>query len=192
VKYTHVPQPFAYILQCRPTPAPQARTRFCQWVAARTAHHQSSYPKARRFDGSPTLCIDARTYSGRTRRNFGQSGGRICALGKFRREGSRPTVSLSHGTLAVIPVLRCGPVTAVRSLEERDANRGRRWEYIPFGGGPRICIGQQFALTQLLYVVTRMFQTFKAVEPRSDDLLKIKVSATISMVNDLLVSFVPV
>lgn len=25
----------------------------------------------------------------------------------------------------------------------------KSWNYIPFNGGPRICIGQQFALTQM-------------------------------------------
>ncbi|KAK7745336.1 hypothetical protein SLS53_002832 [Cytospora paraplurivora] len=38
------------------------------------------------------------------------------------------------------------------------------WQYIPFNGGPRICIGQQFALTEMGYVLTRMFQRFERVE----------------------------
>ncbi|KAH9908899.1 cytochrome P450 52A11 [Xylariomycetidae sp. FL2044] len=38
------------------------------------------------------------------------------------------------------------------------------WQYIPFNGGPRICIGQQFALTEMTYVLTRMFQRFDRVE----------------------------
>lgn len=38
------------------------------------------------------------------------------------------------------------------------------WHYIPFNGGPRICIGQQFALTELSYVLTRMFQRYERVE----------------------------
>jgi cytochrome P450 len=38
------------------------------------------------------------------------------------------------------------------------------WTYIPFNGGPRICIGQQFALTEMGYVLTRMFQKFERVE----------------------------
>ncbi|KAI8632582.1 glycoside hydrolase family 20 protein [Xylariaceae sp. FL1651] len=40
----------------------------------------------------------------------------------------------------------------------------RPWQYIPFNGGPRICIGQQFALTEMTYVLTRMFQRFERVE----------------------------
>ena len=29
------------------------------------------------------------------------------------------------------------------------------WQYIPFNGGPRICLGQQFALTEMGYVLVR-------------------------------------
>ncbi|KAK6842816.1 cytochrome P450 52A11 [Apiospora arundinis] len=38
------------------------------------------------------------------------------------------------------------------------------WQYVPFNGGPRICIGQQFALTEMGYVLTRLFQRFERVE----------------------------
>jgi len=43
---------------------------------------------------------------------------------------------------------------------------GRRpgWEYLPFNGGPRICIGQQFALTEAGYVVVRLLQRFEAMD----------------------------
>lgn len=36
-------------------------------------------------------------------------------------------------------------------------------EYIPFNAGPRICIGQQFALTEMSYVLCRMFQRYEKV-----------------------------
>jgi hypothetical protein len=45
----------------------------------------------------------------------------------------------------------------------------RPWQYIPFNGGPRICIGQQFALTEMTYVLTRMFQRFERVESFMDE-----------------------
>ncbi|SGZ54679.1 CIC11C00000000800 [Sungouiella intermedia] len=35
------------------------------------------------------------------------------------------------------------------------------WAYVPFNGGPRICLGQQFALTEASYVTVRLLQTFK-------------------------------
>lgn len=44
----------------------------------------------------------------------------------------------------------------------------RPWQYVPFNGGPRICIGQQFALTEMGYVLTRMFQRFERVESFMD------------------------
>ncbi|KAI0187461.1 cytochrome P450 [Xylaria flabelliformis] len=46
----------------------------------------------------------------------------------------------------------------------------RPWQYIPFNGGPRICIGQQFALTEMTYVLTRLFQRFERVESFMDEI----------------------
>ena len=42
------------------------------------------------------------------------------------------------------------------------------WAYVPFNGGPRICLGQQFALTEISYVVTRLLQMFTKLENRDD------------------------
>lgn len=39
-------------------------------------------------------------------------------------------------------------------------------EYVPFNAGPRICVGQQFALTEMAYVLCRMFQRYERVEGR--------------------------
>lgn len=41
-----------------------------------------------------------------------------------------------------------------------------RWEYLPFNGGPRICVGQQYALTEVGYVTVRMAQEFSVLESR--------------------------
>ncbi|KAL4862881.1 hypothetical protein BDV12DRAFT_202646 [Aspergillus spectabilis] len=38
------------------------------------------------------------------------------------------------------------------------------WEYLPFNGGPRVCLGQQFALTEVGYVLVRMLQRFDRIE----------------------------
>lgn len=52
---------------------------------------------------------------------------------------------------------------------ERWINRKSGWEFLPFNGGPRICLGQQFALTNAGFVVTRMLQRFDAIENLDDD-----------------------
>lgn len=44
----------------------------------------------------------------------------------------------------------------------------RPFTYIPFNGGPRICIGQQFALTEMAYTIVRILQTYSKVESRND------------------------
>jgi cytochrome P450 len=42
----------------------------------------------------------------------------------------------------------------------------KSWNYVPFNGGPRICIGQQFALTEMAYTLVRVFQRYEGVENR--------------------------
>ncbi|KAH7118679.1 cytochrome P450 52A1 [Dactylonectria estremocensis] len=52
--------------------------------------------------------------------------------------------------------------------ERWDTLRQSTWEYIPFGGGPRVCIGQQLAQTEAAYTTVRLLQEFERVEPRSE------------------------
>ncbi|KAK5107247.1 hypothetical protein LTR62_001601 [Meristemomyces frigidus] len=54
-----------------------------------------------------------------------------------------------------------------------DADTGRKglrpgWEYLPFNGGARICLGQQFALTEASYTTVRLCQAFSQIESRDD------------------------
>ena len=43
-----------------------------------------------------------------------------------------------------------------------------KWEYLPFNGGPRLCIGQQYALTEAGYTTVRMVQRFARGEGRDE------------------------
>ncbi|KAI1192466.1 cytochrome P450 alkane hydroxylase [Nemania serpens] len=38
------------------------------------------------------------------------------------------------------------------------------WQYLPFNGGPRICVGQNFALTEMAYVITRLLQKYERID----------------------------
>ncbi|KAK3939387.1 cytochrome P450 [Diplogelasinospora grovesii] len=52
---------------------------------------------------------------------------------------------------------------------ERWEGRKVGWEYLPFNGGPRVCIGQQFALTEASYVTVRLLQRFDKMESLARD-----------------------
>lgn len=39
----------------------------------------------------------------------------------------------------------------------------RPWQFIPFNGGPRICIGQQFATIEMGYTVIRILQAYERI-----------------------------
>ena len=65
------------------------------------------------------------------------------------------------------------------------------WEYLPFNGGPRICIGQQFALTQAGFVVVRMAQTFDQIEPRDRALWTEGWNLTLASANGVKVALSP-
>ena len=63
---------------------------------------------------------------------------------------------------------------------ERWASRKAGWEYVPFNGGPRICIGQQFALTEAGYVIVRMLQRFDQIQDINQD-QPIRYTAALTM-----------
>lgn len=44
----------------------------------------------------------------------------------------------------------------------------KAWQFIPFSGGPRICIGQQFALLEIQYTVCRILQAFSRIDSKVD------------------------
>ncbi|ROW15266.1 hypothetical protein VPNG_03080 [Cytospora leucostoma] len=64
-------------------------------------------------------------------------------------------------------------------VPERWEDRKVGWEYIPFNAGPRICLGQQFALTEFSYVTVRMLQRWDLIENmETDPMVKWNVTLT--------------
>ncbi|KAI1358808.1 cytochrome P450 52E2 [Xylaria arbuscula] len=82
--------------------------------------------------------------------------------------------------------------------EDAEEFRPERWEdlrvtfeYLPFNAGPRICIGQQFALTQMALITFRLLQAFKAIERRDDRPPIQKLGINLSMLYGCLVTVTP-
>jgi len=44
----------------------------------------------------------------------------------------------------------------------------KTWEFAPFGGGPRSCVGRQKALMETSYLVVKMLREFGGIEARDD------------------------
>lgn len=64
---------------------------------------------------------------------------------------------------------------------ERWVKKKVGFEFLPFNGGPRICLGQQFALTEAGYVIVRLLQKFDKIQnmsatPESDPLYQFTVT----------------
>ncbi|KAH7402396.1 putative cytochrome P450, partial [Phaeosphaeria sp. MPI-PUGE-AT-0046c] len=62
------------------------------------------------------------------------------------------------------------------------------WNYLPFNGGPRTCLGQQFAITESSYVIVRLLQEFKNIEPRDPEPFTELLGLTLASKNGCLVS----
>jgi cytochrome P450 len=65
------------------------------------------------------------------------------------------------------------------------------WGYLPFNGGPRICVGQQFALTEAGYTIVRLMQNFGAVQARDDRPWNEGLQLTMSVGNGVKVALTP-
>lgn len=74
---------------------------------------------------------------------------------------------------------------------ERFLNDDKRhaFSFIPFGAGPRNCIGQKFALQEATILLALLVQNFKIVVPNPER-MKCRVRIT-QVAEDLYVKFVP-
>ncbi|EAW15604.1 cytochrome P450 [Aspergillus fischeri NRRL 181] len=66
-----------------------------------------------------------------------------------------------------------------------------RWGYLPFNGGPRICIGQRYALTEVSYVLIRMVQEFRVLESRDPGPWEESLALTLCSRNGTRVCLIP-
>jgi cytochrome P450 len=65
------------------------------------------------------------------------------------------------------------------------------WAYLPFNGGPRICVGQQFALTEAGYTIVRLLQEFPEIEDRDGEEWMEQLSLTCCSAMGVRVALVP-
>ncbi|KAL8737030.1 MAG: hypothetical protein Q9181_002094 [Wetmoreana brouardii] len=76
--------------------------------------------------------------------------------------------------------------------ERWDGLRPPPWSYLTFGGGPRVCPGQNLALTEVAYTIVKMLQTFKSIENRDPVIDFVEVyKITTSSRNGAKVSLLP-
>ncbi|RFU27073.1 hypothetical protein B7463_g9265, partial [Scytalidium lignicola] len=81
-------------------------------------------------------------------------------------------------------------------MEQFDPDRWLRWHpkpwtYIPFSGGPRICLGQQFALAEMGYTLVKICQRFTRMSFAEDEkgIQRVKADIMIEPVDDLKMKF---
>ncbi|KAK8048238.1 cytochrome p450 domain-containing protein [Apiospora phragmitis] len=79
--------------------------------------------------------------------------------------------------------------------EDAEEFRPERWEtirptydYVPFNAGPRICIGQQFAVTAIAMTTFRILQAYQQIERRDDKPPVQKLGINLSMLHGCWVS----
>lgn len=72
---------------------------------------------------------------------------------------------LPAGTTVVVPIItmhhdpvRFADPTAFRPERWLEGPRPGRWDYLPFGGGARVCVGNHFALMEAVLVLATMIQ----------------------------------
>lgn len=64
------------------------------------------------------------------------------------------------------------------------------WQFIPFNGGPRICIGQQFALVETAYVIIRLLSEYDRIVDCGNDQIEFGINIVLSPYPGVKVGFV--
>ncbi|PYI12009.1 cytochrome P450 [Aspergillus sclerotiicarbonarius CBS 121057] len=68
--------------------------------------------------------------------------------------------------------------------ERWEENSKRGWDYLPFNGGPRICLGQQYALTEASYTLVKLLQRFDRIENADPDLVEPIIQSNLTLAHD--------
>ncbi|KAA8642627.1 cytochrome P450 [Aspergillus tanneri] len=108
------------------------------------------------------------------------------------REAVRDTIlPLGGGKDGLSPVFVPKDAEEFRPERWEDGKLRPRWGYLPFNGGPRICIGQRYALTEVSYVIVRMAQEFRNLESRDTGPWEESLTLTLSSRNGTNVCLTP-
>ncbi|KAL9600753.1 MAG: hypothetical protein Q9219_002994 [cf. Caloplaca sp. 3 TL-2023] len=102
------------------------------------------------------------------------------------------TIYLHRNPAQYPPASASFPPVTEFSPERWETWTPRPWQYIPFNGGPRICIGQQFALAEVGYTTVRIVQRFARLEKywgAEDDKIKSEIVLSPAHGVKFLVSF---
>jgi len=129
--------------------------------------------------------------------------------GNARFANKNTTIPLGGGPDGKSPVFIPKGATVVYSTfsmhrhkdiygQDAEEYRPERWEalrvgwgYLPFNGGPRICVGQQFALTEAGYTIVRLLQKFEKIESRDPEPWMENMHLTLSSGNGVQVALFP-
>ena len=65
------------------------------------------------------------------------------------------------------------------------------WEYVPFGGGPRGCVGRYKALTEASYVIARILRLYSRIESRDTSDWTGQVQLTVKNIHGCKIAFIP-
>ncbi|KAJ5595524.1 cytochrome P450 alkane hydroxylase [Penicillium hispanicum] len=65
------------------------------------------------------------------------------------------------------------------------------WEYLPFNGGPRICPGQKFALTEASYTLARLLHAFSGIENLDSEDWREQLTLSLTLNNGVQCRFIP-